>query len=173
MLISLPICILSSTDFKRITTNQASNIVQKLSARNITWRLPQDKNKNKMSGLSTADKSKPYLPLTGIANDGWSTDTEATATCFCGAVQLKVVSSHHSSRDPCCPEAACGQSRVISWKQIANRTTRVGTANRSTWACGHIRLPLHRLPQDHSIHVRIQLLRRRQVPYTPAWRGQS
>ncbi|KAM0265371.1 hypothetical protein ACHAQJ_000212 [Trichoderma viride] len=28
------------------------------------------------------------LPLSGVARDGWSTDTEATATCFCGAVQL-------------------------------------------------------------------------------------
>ncbi|KAJ6598888.1 Mss4-like protein [Mycena vulgaris] len=34
---------------------------------------------------STADKSKP---LAGSANDGWSTEEEATATCFCGAVQL-------------------------------------------------------------------------------------
>ncbi|KAI2607989.1 Mss4-like protein [Hypoxylon sp. NC1633] len=37
---------------------------------------------------ATADRSKPYFPLAGIARDGWSTDTEATATCFCGAVQL-------------------------------------------------------------------------------------
>jgi hypothetical protein len=27
----------------------------------------------------------------GIAKDGWSTDKEATATCFCGAVQLAFV----------------------------------------------------------------------------------
>jgi hypothetical protein len=40
---------------------------------------------------STADKSKPYLPLAGSASDGWSTETEATATCFCGAVQLSFV----------------------------------------------------------------------------------
>ncbi|KAK0645244.1 hypothetical protein DIS24_g8085 [Lasiodiplodia hormozganensis] len=39
--------------------------------------------------FSTADKSKPFLPLAGSANDGWSTEDEATATCFCGAVQLK------------------------------------------------------------------------------------
>ncbi|KAJ7626312.1 Mss4-like protein [Mycena polygramma] len=39
--------------------------------------------------VSTADKSKPYIPLAGGANDGWSNDEEATATCFCGAVQLK------------------------------------------------------------------------------------
>ncbi|KAK6985000.1 putative glutathione-dependent formaldehyde-activating gfa protein, partial [Favolaschia claudopus] len=36
-----------------------------------------------------ADKSQPWLPLAGGGNDGWSTETEATATCFCGAVQLK------------------------------------------------------------------------------------
>ncbi|KAJ6552728.1 Mss4-like protein [Mycena capillaripes] len=36
-----------------------------------------------------ADKTKPYIPLAGGADDGWSTEEEATATCFCGAVQLK------------------------------------------------------------------------------------
>ncbi|KAJ7786704.1 Mss4-like protein [Mycena olivaceomarginata] len=36
-----------------------------------------------------ADKSKPYIPLAGGAHDGYSTEEEATATCFCGAVQLK------------------------------------------------------------------------------------
>ncbi|KAF7316403.1 GFA domain-containing protein [Mycena indigotica] len=30
----------------------------------------------------------PSFPLAGLASDGWSTDKEATATCFCGAVQL-------------------------------------------------------------------------------------
>lgn len=38
------------------------------------------------------DKSKPYFPLAGSANDGWSKEDEATATCFCGAVQLAFVS---------------------------------------------------------------------------------
>ncbi|KAE9403753.1 hypothetical protein BT96DRAFT_854449 [Gymnopus androsaceus JB14] len=38
---------------------------------------------------STIDKSKSYFPLAGGANDGWSNEEEATATCFCGAVQLK------------------------------------------------------------------------------------
>ncbi|KAJ6598889.1 Mss4-like protein [Mycena vulgaris] len=37
---------------------------------------------------ATADKSKSYFPLAGSASDGWSTEEEATATCFCGAVQL-------------------------------------------------------------------------------------
>lgn len=40
----------------------------------------------------TIDKSKPYFPLAGGADDGWSTEDEATATCFCGAVQLAFVS---------------------------------------------------------------------------------
>ncbi|KAI1101729.1 Mss4-like protein [Jackrogersella minutella] len=37
---------------------------------------------------ATADKSKPYIPLAGGASDGWSKENEATATCFCGTVQL-------------------------------------------------------------------------------------
>ncbi|KAL9130459.1 MAG: hypothetical protein Q9175_007016 [Cornicularia normoerica] len=37
---------------------------------------------------AAADKSKPYIPLAGCAHDGWSKEDEATATCFCGAVQL-------------------------------------------------------------------------------------
>ncbi|KAF7933311.1 uncharacterized protein EAE98_000614 [Botrytis deweyae] len=41
-----------------------------------------------MADTTATDKSKPYFPLAGGANDGWSTDDEATATCFCGAVQL-------------------------------------------------------------------------------------
>ncbi|TKX21353.1 glutathione-dependent formaldehyde-activating enzyme-like protein 2 [Elsinoe australis] len=44
--------------------------------------------------LRSADKSKPYLPLSGDTNDGHSTPTSATATCFCGAVRLAFV---------CCP----------------------------------------------------------------------
>jgi len=37
---------------------------------------------------STTDKTKPYIPLAGMADDGWSKEDSATATCFCGAVQL-------------------------------------------------------------------------------------
>ncbi|KAF2233264.1 hypothetical protein EV356DRAFT_503856 [Viridothelium virens] len=36
----------------------------------------------------STDKSKPYFPLAGGASDGWTKEDEATATCFCGAVQL-------------------------------------------------------------------------------------
>ncbi|KAJ7696550.1 Mss4-like protein [Mycena rosella] len=41
-----------------------------------------------MTSAAAVDKSKPYIPLAGSANDGWSKEDEATATCFCGAVQL-------------------------------------------------------------------------------------
>jgi len=34
------------------------------------------------------DKSKSYFPLASGTSDGWSKDDSATATCFCGAVQL-------------------------------------------------------------------------------------
>ncbi|CAD0085409.1 unnamed protein product [Aureobasidium mustum] len=32
------------------------------------------------------------FPVVQLSNDGWSSDQEATATCFCGAVQLVLVS---------------------------------------------------------------------------------
>ncbi|KAF2810592.1 uncharacterized protein BDZ99DRAFT_441126 [Mytilinidion resinicola] len=34
------------------------------------------------------DLTKQNFPLANQTHDGWSTETEATATCFCGAVQL-------------------------------------------------------------------------------------
>ncbi|KAH6985466.1 Mss4-like protein [Ilyonectria destructans] len=35
-----------------------------------------------------ADGEGSSFPLAGLAQDGWSTKDEATATCYCGAVQL-------------------------------------------------------------------------------------
>jgi hypothetical protein len=32
------------------------------------------------------------FPVFNLSNDGWSNEHEATATCFCGAVQLVLVS---------------------------------------------------------------------------------
>lgn len=43
--------------------------------------------------MAAVDKSKSFIPLAGLINDGWSNEEEATATCFCGAVQLAFVSS--------------------------------------------------------------------------------
>jgi hypothetical protein len=39
--------------------------------------------------MATKDNSKPYIPLSGSASDGYSTKDHATATCFCGSVQLE------------------------------------------------------------------------------------
>lgn len=41
-----------------------------------------------MSSVRTSDKLQPYFPLAGQAKDGYSNAEEATATCYCGAVQL-------------------------------------------------------------------------------------
>lgn len=49
-----------------------------------------------MQTMAATTQSKSYFPLAGSANDGWSTESEATATCFCGAVQLAFVSPHNS-----------------------------------------------------------------------------
>ncbi|KAI9150880.1 hypothetical protein HJFPF1_10657 [Paramyrothecium foliicola] len=38
--------------------------------------------------VANSDKTKPYLPLANLSHDGWSNDHEATATCYCGAVQI-------------------------------------------------------------------------------------
>jgi len=43
-----------------------------------------------MAAAAPADNSKSWFPLAGLANDGWSTSDRASATCFCGAVQLGV-----------------------------------------------------------------------------------
>lgn len=40
-----------------------------------------------------SDNTIPCFPLAGSARDGWSTKEEATATCYCGAVQLAFVSA--------------------------------------------------------------------------------
>ena len=50
---------------------------------------------------AAADKSKPYIPLAGCADDGWSKENEATATCFCGTVQLAFASLAPESARRC------------------------------------------------------------------------
>ena len=49
------------------------------------------------------DKSKPFFPVAGGADDGWSKDGEATATCFCGAIQLSFVSTPYHPTPPHLP----------------------------------------------------------------------
>lgn len=38
------------------------------------------------------EKSSPYIPQNAPGNDGFNKNGLATATCFCGAVQLQFVS---------------------------------------------------------------------------------
>lgn len=46
-----------------------------------------------MAAAAAADTSKPYIPDDNCLGDGrWSKEGEATATCFCGTVQLVFVS---------------------------------------------------------------------------------
>lgn len=58
------------------------------------------------------DRSKPYFPLAGSANDGYSNEDEATATCFCGAVQLAFVSLSINSSAYMSPK--CGLPLALS-----------------------------------------------------------
>lgn len=39
---------------------------------------------------STPETHPDAFPVASLARDGWSTDTQATATCFCGSVQMVV-----------------------------------------------------------------------------------
>jgi len=43
--------------------------------------------------MSAPSDSTSRFPLAGLSRDGWSTEDEATATCFCGAVQLSFPTS--------------------------------------------------------------------------------
>jgi hypothetical protein len=44
-----------------------------------------------MAAAAHAAQGKQYFPLAGGARDGWHKDGRATATCYCGAVQLSFV----------------------------------------------------------------------------------
>lgn len=50
-----------------------------------------DNNASNQTKSNIQSIMAPYMPLGG---DGYSNDKEATATCFCGAVQLAFVRQH-------------------------------------------------------------------------------
>lgn len=50
-----------------------------------------------------------FIPLSGVAEDGWSTEDEATATCLCGTVQLAFVSRPTSLPPPAEPKMLIGR----------------------------------------------------------------
>jgi hypothetical protein len=58
-------------------------------ASNASSRLEAIKKQTALSSVRDADKSKPYIPLAGLATDGWSKDDRATASCYCGKIQLE------------------------------------------------------------------------------------
>ena len=87
---------------------------------------------------TSANKSTPYIPLAGGADDGWSKEDYATATCYCGAVQLEFVSVTLAD--------------LIIRLHISNH---INTANPRPRPRQHVCLQLHRLPQNHRIHVRV------------------
>lgn len=73
----------------------------------------------------------------GVNQDGWSTENEATATCFCGAVQMVVVSVsfdgfiHHSlsaSESAGASRGVCLQLRRLSQSHQLVRTTTMAGA---------------------------------------------
>jgi hypothetical protein len=51
--------------------------------------------------MASESKSGSDFPVSGLTNDGWSNDKEATVSCFCGDVQMVVVcASPHSHPYP-------------------------------------------------------------------------
>ncbi|KAI1043831.1 hypothetical protein LB505_010690 [Fusarium chuoi] len=51
-------------------------------------------------------KAEKFFPRAGLAQDGWSTEDEATATCYCGAVQMVLVKPLLASFSPSSVTAA-------------------------------------------------------------------
>lgn len=100
---------------------------------------------------ATVDKSKPYFPLAGLANDGWSKDGEASATCFCGTVQLAFV---------------CLFPLSISYRTTDLTSLHKKTGNRKARLSKRLPLQLQRLPQDNRQPLRHKLHRAR-YPLAP------
>ena len=126
----------------------------------------------------TTDKSIHYMPLAGLASDGWSKEDEATATCFCGTVQLAFVSLTSEYLRLCIWRLLCGlpfpfclhsKSSILSYLIPPFQPP----ADPRPWPSQHLRLQLFGLPQNHRVHVRIQLHRRRYAPEAPARPRQS
>ncbi|CZS92058.1 hypothetical protein WAI453_000060 [Rhynchosporium graminicola] len=67
---------------------------------------------------ATADSSKPFIPLSGIAEDGLSNEKEATATYFCVAVQLVI-----PTQGPGLVNAFVCDSRKVTALMLASSVT--------------------------------------------------
>jgi len=66
----------------------SSSIHQQTDARlaAVSSHLQDPSSSAKMSDATHT--SKPHMPRAGVATDGYSKEDEATATCYCGAVQI-------------------------------------------------------------------------------------
>ena len=126
-----------------------------------------------MSSLAEAVKDKKqYFPLAGGATDGFSNADTASATCFCGAVQLEFVSSLSSIPQPSghlrpsAPPPHLPFSRFPSdfLSPISRLLLLVDLCFALSFARSpdpplprpgrYLPLPLHRLPQGHCQHHR-------------------
>lgn len=67
--------------------------------------------------MADTNESETSFPLAGQAKDGWSTQDEATATCFCGAVQLAFVSLECDSSVCAYIEAGCAAISLSVFSQ--------------------------------------------------------
>jgi hypothetical protein len=76
-----PSLLLPDSTISTITTSTAATTKSKKGKEPATMA-------SEVPSVRDSDKSKPYFPLAGQAQDGYSNAEEATATCFCGAVQL-------------------------------------------------------------------------------------
>lgn len=54
-----------------------------------------------MMAWPSPSKPSKAFPRANLTEDGWSTEDEATATCFCGAVQLVFVRFLTRTPVPC------------------------------------------------------------------------
>ncbi|KAF8859435.1 hypothetical protein BDZ45DRAFT_650222 [Acephala macrosclerotiorum] len=81
--------------------------------------------KNHTTIAATADRSKPYIPLAAMTQDGWSKEDEATATCFCGAVKLAFPTSGLGFVDA--SVCNCTDCRKITASMFASNFTIMNT----------------------------------------------
>lgn len=102
------------------------------------------------------DLSKPYIPAVGHATDGYSKENEATATCFCGTVQLAFVRPSSST-------ALSIHSHSVIYIYIYQTPRLIChvcpslLANFISRRRIALRVPLPGLPQTDGHHVRVQL----------------
>ena len=101
-------------------------------------------HKSHITMAASADKSTPYIPLAGGADDGWSKEDCATATCYCGAVQLEFVSltlAMHLSAPMCHVSNYMNHSQPKARALSTRLSATAQTAAKSPHPCSRPTLP--------------------------------